>query len=505
MTSRFASSGPAAAGTGAIIALAALIAAPHPASAANGRSHREAHRAAEAEAPRTAGPPLLAIVSLADQQVTIYDADGWVLRAPVSTGMKGRETPSGVFSVIQKERDHYSNIYDDAYMPNMQRITWSGIALHGGVLPGHAASHGCIRMPYGFAERLFPLTNLGLRVIVAPGDPAPVEIADPALPVPKPDDGHAAALAAAAVDAGRKADDAKSAAASAARDAARASTDFRKLDSLTKRAEAERAAAAKALARAASDAAKARDQDAVQKADAKVAALQPRWDAANNEQQKTADAVAPARDAAAAAVSARDDAAAAAREAARALRPVSIFISRKMQKLYVRRGFEPVFDAPVTIRDPDRPIGTHVFTVMAKTDAGVRWSAVTLTDGQPRLAEAQTSAPEGSRDAAPVAADASAAKDALERVTIPPEVLARVAPGIAPRASIIISDEALSQETGKGTEFVAVLSNEPQGGLSMRHRAPASGHRYVYPSYSYPRDDRYFYGRSPFGGGFFRW
>jgi lipoprotein-anchoring transpeptidase ErfK/SrfK len=84
-------------------------------------------------------------------------------RAPVSSGQKGRETPSGIFSVIQKEAEHYSNLYDDAYMPHMQRITWSGIALHGGPLPGHPASHGCVRMPYDFAEHLFSATTLGMR------------------------------------------------------------------------------------------------------------------------------------------------------------------------------------------------------------------------------------------------------------------------------------------------------------------------------------------------------
>ena len=121
----------------------------------------------------------MAIISLHDQQITIYDDKGWILRAPVSSGQKGRETPAGIFSVIQKEAEHYSNMYDDAYMPHMQRLTWSGIALHGGPLPGYAASHGCVRMPYDFAERLFDLTKLGMRVIVAPGDVVPVAIDQP--------------------------------------------------------------------------------------------------------------------------------------------------------------------------------------------------------------------------------------------------------------------------------------------------------------------------------------
>ena len=96
----------------------------------------------------------------------MYDADGWIFRAPVSSGQKGRETPAGIFSVIQKNAEHYSNLYDDAYMPHMQRITWSGIALHGGVLPGHPASHGCVRMPFDFAAapvRCHPAGHAGDR------------------------------------------------------------------------------------------------------------------------------------------------------------------------------------------------------------------------------------------------------------------------------------------------------------------------------------------------------
>ena len=126
------------------------------------------------------------------QQVTFYDADGWILRAPVSTGATEYETPAGVFAIVQKKKDHRSNMYDDAWMPHMQRITWNGIALHGGPLPGHAASHGCVRLPFGFAERLFDKTRIGMRVIIAPNDTTPVPYSHPARLVP-----NAEALAAA--------------------------------------------------------------------------------------------------------------------------------------------------------------------------------------------------------------------------------------------------------------------------------------------------------------------
>jgi lipoprotein-anchoring transpeptidase ErfK/SrfK len=464
----------------AVAALAALIAAPAPAGAAS-RASRHAEHATEATAPREDGPPIMAIVSLKSQQVTIYDADGWIMRAPVSSGMKGRETPAGVFSVIQKDADHHSNLYDDAFMPHMERITWSGIALHGGPLPGHAASHGCVRMPYGFAERLFGKTKLGMRVIIAPHDVEPVDITDPVLFQPKPDAGaQAALLATEAADAAKKADAARLAAVTAQRDAAVATARIRRLDNLKARADAQLAAADRAVGAAESDDAKAKEEDARQKAAARIAELQAQLAAAAAEARPKLDAVQPARDAAAAAESARADAAKAAREAAREIEPVSVFISRKAQRLYVRRGFEPVLDVPVAIKDPDQPIGTHIFTAMAKTDAGLRWSVVTIDDG----------------------ADA---ESALDRITIPQDVLDRVAPTAAVRSSIIVSDERLSPETGKGTEFVAVLSNEPQGGLAMRRR-PSSEVRYarqrdVYPEFGYARqrDRGYYWGyRSPF-------
>ena len=455
----------------ATTALTALIAAPHPANA----ERRHAEHAVEVVAPRARGTPVMAIVALKSQRVTVYDADGWILRAPVSSGQKGRETPAGVFSVIQKERDHYSNLYDDAYMPHMQRITWSGIALHGGPLPGRPASHGCIRMPYGFAERLFEGTWLGTRVIIAPGDAAPVEIAHPALFSPNPDAGaHAAALAAQLAEATRKADEARIAAATAAREAARAKVPVRALENLKARAEAEFAAAEAALGVAVSDEARARAAEARAKAEARIADLRAQLDAATAELQLKLDAVAPAREFAASVESARAAAAKAAREAARELEPVSIFISRKTQRLYVRRGFEPILETPITIRDSDQPIGTHVFTAVARTDTGLRWSVVALN---------------GATDA----------KSALDRVVIPQEVLDRIAPTASPRSSLIISDEALSHETGRGTEFVAVLSNEPQGGLAMRRRGPGAEFRYARQ-----RGGLYYWG-APFGAPFFRW
>ena len=118
--------------------------------------------------------PLIAI-SIANQRMTVYDNGVPVAHAPVSTGTASHPTPMGIFSVIQKERYHVSNIYSGAPMPFMQRITWSGVAMHAGVLPGYPASHGCIRLPHDFATKLYSLTRAGARVIITRNEIAPVE------------------------------------------------------------------------------------------------------------------------------------------------------------------------------------------------------------------------------------------------------------------------------------------------------------------------------------------
>jgi chemotaxis protein histidine kinase CheA len=480
----------------ATLAAAAALAAAPPADAAASRA-APAHTA-EAAAPRETGDPLMAIVSIKSQHVTIYDADGWMLRAPVSTGIKGRETPAGVFSVVEKDKDHHSNLYDDAWMPNMERITWSGIALHGGPLPGYAASHGCIRMPYDFAEKLFGKTQIGMRVIVSPDDVEPVAFSDPKLFVP-----NAEALAAAparadklaqeAADAAKAADDAKSAAAAAARAAAAVSpAALQKLQALKSRADAELAQTDKMIAAPGTaprnDQEKARAEEYRQKLAAKAADL----DAAKADAQAKRDAAAAAQAAFKAADAKKAETAAAARDAKLALEPVSVFISRKTQKLYVRRGWQSTLEVPIAIRDPDKPIGTHVYTAVARGDGGaLRWTAVTIDNGDD-------------------------AKDALDRIDIPKDVLDQIGSTAVPRSSIIISDEPANREQNYRTEFIVVLNNQPQGGLAIRK--PASdmvagrndwygGGSSYYPQQQYGYQQPYGYQRQyGYGGGYYqRW
>ncbi len=445
-------------GSPAIVTLAAMAVLTALTAGAAARQARPAPPT-EATAPREAGEPIMAIVSIKSQQVTFYDAEGWILRAPVSTGIAGRETPAGVFAVLEKDKDHHSTMYDDAWMPNMQRITWNGIALHGGPLPGYAASHGCVRMPYGFAEKLFDKTWIGMRVIISPSDAAPVEFSHKALFVPNRDavaaaPARAETLAREAAEAATTADEAKKAAVTAAREMPALTASVRKLERLKTRAAAELAFAEKALAGAKTDQARARAENLKQKAAPAAAEAQTQLDTARADAKSKLEAAATAKDAAKAAESKKAATAKAAREAKLALEPVSVFISRATQTLYVRRDthkpvpdggevFDASIEVPVAIRDPDRPIGTHVFTAMAQNDAGLRWTVVTIDN-------------------------ADDARDALDRITIPQDVLDRIAPTAVPRSSIVISDEPLSSETNYRTEFVAVLSNQPQGGFITR-------------------------------------
>ena len=171
--------------------------------------------------------------------------------------------------------------------------------------------------------------------------------------------------------------------------------------------------------------------------------------------------------------------------------PVSVFISRKTQRLYIRQGYLPVFEGPITIRDADKPIGTFVYTALGYLNNGadVRWSVVSMykyANGAEPVA--QPARRRGDSEAIP--ADVGAAKAALDRIAIPQEALDRISEVVLPGSSLIISDEGASIETGKDTDFVVLMSGEPQGGLKTRRREP----RY--------RDDDFFGGGgSPFGKG----
>jgi len=499
----------ALAGTGVATS---ILPAP-PAAAKSGREKRE-----EATYVRPAGTPVMAVVSINQQRVTVYDADGAMLRSPISTGKPGYETPPGIFSVLEKKVEHYSNIYYDAAMPYMQRITWSGIALHAGVLPGYAASGGCIRLPIGFAERLYERTKLGMRVIVVRDDISPAEFAHPALFKPlsgevevtarlesaeKASTGLidtsvaadaaparprqslrsiAAAKSSDAAAAAKKAEEARRAAAKATKEASLSAKALRRAEAGRARAEMQARQAGRWADDAEGEGPEAeRAQEAKSAALAALATAQAQLDALKAEVQAAQDQAGRLREEVKAAEAAKVAAMEEAKEATRKLSPVSVFISRKTQRLYVRQSREPLFDSPVSITDADGPLGTFVFTAVAYANAEteLRWSVVSMYQNRngPEPAENGKRQRAGRHTEAAVA-DLAGARLALDRVAIPKEAIDRISEIVSPGSTLIVSDEALSRETGKATDFIVVMSHEPQGGLKIRRRHSEAEYRY---------------------------
>lgn len=551
------------------------------------------------------GPPVMAIVSIKDQRVSLYDAKGGALRSPVSSGNTGYETPVGTYSILQKNREHYSNIYDDAAMPFMQRITWSGIALHEGQLPGYPASHGCVRLPSSYAERIFPLTKIGMRVIVARNDIAPVPIRHANLFKPAPaqstpviaertsfestydyEDSErkirpfeadlrnwpqreselaaykaiaaekvaeaerlkgpvedikaemepyeaqrkraekalksaekaAKATADAAARAAKALEDAKDPArlkpleaakakaeaalvtaderltqantallsAKSERERKKLSRQVRMAERAKRAAEARNAGASKDLAAAQDPTRFEKQAQAVQKASAVAAEAALKHAGAAAALQAVLDEhnkVSARLKAAEAALAAASQA---AQEAKRKAYPVSMFISLKTQRLYVRQGHEPIVDVPVTIADPDMPIGTHVYTAVDYEDGAqdLRWTAVSLNRLK-NVAEVSNRSRRRDTDFDPYPTDLAAAESALDRIAIPPAIIQRFQASFWPGSSLIVSDEPMHKETNQATDFIVLISGEPQGGIKRRPKPQPQNYYASSSFYSY--------------------
>ncbi len=528
------------------------------------------HQAKKTEAPEKEGSkpqgPLIISISIDKQRLRVYDAHGFYAETPISTGMKGHSTPMGVFSVIQKQKLHHSNIYSGAPMPFMQRITWSGIAIHAGVLPGYPASHGCIRMPMAFAMKMWNWTRMGARVVVTPGEMTPSGFSHPLLVAQK-----VAPQPAAAVDPqadtppAAKADKASSIDVTAKPVITEAKLELRptvghhdvvKSDvsaqpaeparEPTRTADASNALPATSAPVTMSDAApttgnassrkpeeaapaetksveaksaEADTADTTEKKTDEAVVLQTSNDAGNTavtpgENMKTVEAkteaksdeikaddvkahdvktgavivdtakpaekaddqVKPVTDTAAIPAK-KDQARPADIEKADVARPdpiaipkrsgqISVFVSRKDSKLYVRQNFAPLFEAPVTIAASDRPLGTHVFTAQVdKNDANIlHWSVVTLPSPS-RYAERRDEDERvlrkrkmtGAVETKPIPVPDSPS-EALDRLSIPTEVMARITDALTTGSSIIVSDQGINAgETGEGTDFIVSL------------------------------------------------
>jgi len=347
--------------------------------------HKHHHQQTNSESAKNARPedppkgPLQIIISTADQRVSLFDNGALIARSSVSTGTQGHPTPFGVFSVISKQRWHRSNIYSAAPMPYMQRITWSGIALHAGVVPGHPASHGCIRLKNDFAIRLWHLTKRGTRVIIAHDDVQPVEITNPHLFKPK---------------------------------AVSGSPEFQ----------------AATVAGKSVSAAAATHGSLVSKAETPEA------------------------------TSLQDSGSAPAGVAPKKIVPISVFVSRKLSKLFVRQGFSPLFDVAVKIENPQEPLGTHVFTAMEfqSEGAAIRWTVVSIPDEFPRIEGATKERKAPAKQTTLSVPSPDKANAVLNRIEIPQETVERISELLTPASSLIISDNGFSHETGKDTDFIVV-------------------------------------------------
>lgn len=505
--------------------------------------------------------PLVLSISLRRQRIAVYDANGLVTEAPISSGRIGYPTPTGVFSILQKNRVHFSNLYDSAPMPNMQRITWSGVALHAGQLPGYPASHGCIRLPYAFSKRLFEMTKLGTRVIVTNDPVVPVPFKHERLFGVQPPEVDADNVASAATHALMPATETQVAnvvdrnpavgatpvddvigipsahAATSPRETpiARLRSERRaelaRLEAAIAQTEAEKIAlvdeaqaaleavdAAKAVVRDAKlafdrltaearAAARARDEaekklenfernlsrktaltpDDVEEATEAEDTLEQRamdLDDAAERARQAAEAAESAlaeaqaqlatseqhraavseklKAADAAIVAAREADAAAKRRESKRTNPIHVFISRKTGKIYARQGYEPLLEAPVKIRDPDRPMGTHVFTALTAdpTTGDVTWNVTSIPSHTPpkatqardrKLREAEA---EAAASLAAAVAREQTPQAALARIEIPAEIRLQIEDVMKAGSSLIVSDNGLSNETGKFTDFI---------------------------------------------------
>jgi hypothetical protein len=488
------------------------------------RSKGETGNKQKTDEPAPPAGPLFFVISTGKQHVSVYGRNGLYTRSPVSTGRPDHPTPLGVFTILQKERYHHSNIYSGAPMPYMQRITWSGIAMHEGILPGYPASHGCIRMPHDFARRLFSYTDGNEHVVIARQDVVPVSISHPRLPIPKflamPGSENIASTSAqmlqnaivsvsppVQIGGAAKVDVAvKPGAAAAQPDGAGQKLlnphEFAKAMKARAAKQAEQAGSALSPARSAIEARVRELREAaagVRKAEIALSHATDRVESADRQLQKAqgdeavrvamaakAEAEAKVADAEAVLAAAlrakagkeqdaataqrayrevettRRAAADAVKSWTRRLSAISVFVSRKTQRLYVRQGFIKVFDVPVTIRQPERPLGTHLFLAMppeqnASSDsAALRWMVLSIPEtNADNTGETKKRRRRYEEDVAPRApGPVASASEALDRIELPAEVEGKISEMLWAGGSLLVSDKGMSGETDDHTDFV---------------------------------------------------
>lgn len=382
--------------------------------------------------------PLQIIVSRDQQTLKVYDGDRMVASTSISSGMPGFTTPTGIFSILEKKSMHYSNIYDEAPMPFMQRLTWSGIALHASDhVPDYPASHGCVRIPGKFARELFRMTRLGGHVLVAGREVEPRPIEHPAL----------ALLS----SAHHSSDTALLSGVTLRAAIPETSTDVVPIaigeptttESIARTPPAERVRIL-LTRRTGSDTLK----------DVQEMLNGLGYDAGVPDGKHGALTIAAIRAFQAAEGLAVDGtftpvlAEAVFRKAGRDLPPNG--------KLFVRSNFDPILEGNITIIEPQIELGTHFLLARGVDGGDVDWLGVTMDNDLPYGVRSSL----GIKD--PGIIEVSTAEDpivsALDRVAIPAELRQQIAALVGVGASITISDAGYEAETGRGTDFITLTN-----------------------------------------------
>lgn len=366
-----------------------------------------------AEAEPADEPPLHMLVSLNEQKIKVYRGLDLIEVAPISSGKRGHSTPTGVFSILEKRRKHFSNLYDNAPMPFMQRLTWSGIALHVGKLPGYPASHGCIRLPRPFAKSLYSMTERGMHVVVTrdPADPRSVQ--HDVLPQPYAPATEIASLSEKALE---------------ANPILRGAFQPTALQASLPETRPENPHFDRPL----------RMIITPQKPPSKNRVLQRLLNQMGYNAgpvdgvvgRKTRAAIRLYQEGADLPVTGSITDALVARIYAEAG-----YEKPQNAMLRVRRKFRDVYAAPVSIRNVDEAIGTHVYTALdfEPGDNSVDWIAVSA---------------EGDRG--------GSSNDLLDRIEIPEKVVKELSKMLTPGTSLTITDRGFKRNTGLGTDFVVI-------------------------------------------------
>lgn len=387
---------------------------------------------------KSAPDAIKVIVSLSQQRLEVYRGASLITSEPISSGRRGHTTPAGIFSVLEKRKRHFSNLYNNAPMPYMQRLTWSGIALHEGRLPGHPASHGCIRLRRGFASELFKMTSRGAHVVVTDHalQGAPSEISHPALFQPLPPPGQSEMLMSdmrgAFPDSGDEAAtiqlaslvqparliDIRGSVVDLADDEferARLAAEEKRSDKplriiITGRSDRERYRTIQTMLNELGFDAGAVDGIVGRRTRAAIRAFESsKLDPQTGEITETL------------------------------FRSLAVETGRPEEPngyMHVRQNMKPVLKAPIVIRDPDQPLGTHMFvTSDFNRFAGTsRWLSVNTHE----MAGVDP-------------------KSVLDRIEVAPHIQRMMSAMITPGSSMIVSDLGISNRTTpKGTDFIVI-------------------------------------------------